>query len=231
MDMSVLSSTGLPTSSASSMAPMHSKDAMAGMSSTFSSSTRVTLWFTTWTTTTPTTYFLTIVFLFSLGILNRFLGALKSQLEKKWQAQRAINSNATPVASVEKSYDGGVRGHARQWSRALRQQQHRVRLEEVDGQENEPLSPAMQPQLAEEGASASSPPKSRTFWVANAPWSIKKDGSSAALEFVRALIGYILYVSFSCTLPRPQSSPTQDVGCHDLQHRLPFRCYWKRSAR
>ncbi|KAH7399145.1 Ctr copper transporter [Phaeosphaeria sp. MPI-PUGE-AT-0046c] len=175
------------------MDPMHSMNAMAGMSSTFSSSTRVTLWFTTWTTTTPATYFLTIVFLFLLGILNRFLGALKSQLEKKWQAQRSANSDAPHIGSVEKSYDGGARGHTRQWSRALRQQ--RVRLEEVDGQENEPLSPAMQPQHAEEGASTGSPPKTPTFWVANAPWSIKKDGTSASLEFVRALIGYVLMLA------------------------------------
>jgi hypothetical protein len=37
--------------------------------------------------------------------------------------------------------------------------------------------------------------RSRKFWVANAPWSIKKDGISAGLEFVRALIGYILCVA------------------------------------
>lgn len=171
------------------MTPMHSMAAMAGMSSTFSSSTRVTLWFNDWTTTSPATYFLTIVFLFSLGIFNRFLGALKSQLEKKWQVRQAMNSEATLVAGVEKPYHGGGRGHTRQWSRALRQKP--VRLEEVDGQENEPLSP-MQPQQAEEGASASSPAKSRTFWVANAPWSVKRDGISALLEFVRALIGYVL---------------------------------------
>jgi hypothetical protein len=166
---------------------MHSMAAMAGMSSTFSSSTRVTLWVTDWTTTTPATYFLTIVFLFSLGIFNRFLGAFKSQLEKKWQVRRPMNSEATHVAGAEKSYHGRSRGHTRQWSHALRQKP--VRFEEVDGQENEPLSPI---QYAAEDASASSPAKSRTFWVANAPWSVKKDGISALLEFVRALIGYIL---------------------------------------
>jgi hypothetical protein len=57
------------------------------MSSTFSGSTRVTLWFTEWTTTTTTTYVLTLFFLFSLGIVNRFLGALKTQLEVKWNVQ------------------------------------------------------------------------------------------------------------------------------------------------
>jgi hypothetical protein len=69
-----------------------------------------------------------------------------------------------------------------------------VRLEEPDGQETEPLSPAAQPQHVEEGTGAKRTPRSHRFWVANAPWSIKQDGISAVLEFVRALVGYILYV-------------------------------------
>jgi hypothetical protein len=68
-----------------------------------------------------------------------------------------------------------------------------VRLEEPDGMETEPLSPATQPQDTEGGSGRPSVAKSRKFWVATAPWSIKKDSISAALEFTRALIGYILY--------------------------------------
>ncbi|KAI8934957.1 hypothetical protein NX059_008623 [Plenodomus lindquistii] len=60
---------------------------MSAMSSTFSSSTCVTLWVSDWITTSIATYVLTNFFLFALGILNRFLGALKSQLEMKWKAQ------------------------------------------------------------------------------------------------------------------------------------------------
>jgi hypothetical protein len=78
-----------------------------------------------------------------------------------------------------------------------------VRLEEPDGQETEPLSPAAHPKQPEEGGGTKSILRSRKFWVANAPWSIKKDGISAGLEFVRALIGYVLLV-FSGTIdPEP----------------------------
>lgn len=189
MDMSSPSSVGAPSASStppmSSMSPM---DSMSGMSSTFSSSTRVTLWFTNWTTTTTTTYVLTVIFLFSLGLLNRFLGALKSQLERKWSAQHPNLRNE----HTEKSSEHTARGHVRQWSRALRPQP--VRLEEPEGQETEPLSPAPQPHQAEKGGASGLLARSRNFWVANAPWSIKRDGISAALESVRALVGYILYV-------------------------------------
>jgi hypothetical protein len=69
-----------------------------------------------------------------------------------------------------------------------------VRLEEPDGKETEPLSPAAQPHEVE-GNTEKLFFRSRKVWVANAPWSIKKDGISAGLEFVRALIGYILCVA------------------------------------
>jgi hypothetical protein len=188
--MSSLSSTGTPMPSASSMS------SMPGMSSTFSSGTRVTLWFTTWTTTTPLTYFLTMVFLFSLGMLNRFLGAFKSQLEKKWQDQQKFKNDASFPANVEKETTPGtrtqVRSHTRQWSRASRPQP--VRLEEPDGRETEPLSPEAQPHHIEDGTGAKPALRPHKFWVANSSWSIKKDGISAGLEFVRALVGYILYV-------------------------------------
>ncbi|KAF2023909.1 hypothetical protein EK21DRAFT_79880 [Setomelanomma holmii] len=165
---------------------------MSGMSSTFSASTRVTLWFTGWTTTSAATYFLTILFLFCLGMLNRFLGALKSQLERKWKVQSTSNG---PVVSnnVEKPGSEGIRGHARQWSRALWPQP--VRLEEPEGRETQPLSPAVQPFPANEKDVKLHSSNLRRFWVANAPWSIKRDGISAALEFMRALIGYILMLA------------------------------------
>jgi hypothetical protein len=129
-------------------------------------------------------------------MLNRFLGAFKSQLEKKWQDQQKLKSAAEFPASVEKIPEPTTRSHARShsrhWSLASRPQP--VRLEEPDGRETEPLSPAAQPQDVEDGTGAKSVPRPHKFWVANAPWSIKKDGISAALEFVRALVGYILYV-------------------------------------
>lgn len=110
-------------------------------------------------------------------MLNRFLGALKSQLERKWSETREIAH-----AKEEEHKKQSIRGHARQWSRALRQQQ-----------ETEPLSPTTKPLDAEKGESPGLTPRTRGFWVANAPWDLKRDGISAMLEFVRALIAYILY--------------------------------------
>ncbi|KAG9185172.1 hypothetical protein G6011_07716 [Alternaria panax] len=191
MDMPSATSTGARThmGAQSSISPMN----MSGMASTFSSSTRVTLWFTEWTTTTTATYVLTIFFLLFLGILNRFLSAFKSQLEMKWRIPEEVKSAISSIPNTEK-LDRSVRGHARQWSRALRQQP--LELDEKQRQEIEPLSPAESRLLAVEEAGISPdrsvPPKS--FWVVQAPWSIKTDGVSAALEFVRALIGYVLYV-------------------------------------
>lgn len=171
----------------SATTPMH---AMTGMSATFSSSTHVTLWFSDWTTTSPTTYFLAVFFLFALGMLNRFLGALKSQLDTKWKAHPDIVEQR---ASREKSVTETVRGHARGWSRALRQQSAPVRLVDQEGHEMEPLSPTTQ----SEAESAKPPPTSnKRFWIASAPWSAKRDGIGAVLEFTRALLGYTLYVLF-----------------------------------
>ncbi|KAI4632193.1 uncharacterized protein J4E87_001665 [Alternaria ethzedia] len=168
---------------------------MSGMASTFSSSTRVTLWFTEWTTTTTATYVLTIFFLFSLGIFNRFLSAFKSQLERKWRMQQQAESTSQFMPNTEKLVNHSVRGHARQWSRALRQQP--LELDDKDRQEIEPLSPVVpQPTAAEEtGITRGSTASRKTFWVAQAPWSAKKDGISAALEFSRALIGYVLMLA------------------------------------
>jgi hypothetical protein len=167
---------------------------MSGMASTFSSSTHVTLWFTEWTTTTTTTYVLTIFFLFFLGIFNRFLSAFKSQLDRKWKMQRETESITQSIPNTEKLVSHSVRGHARQWSRALWQQP--FELDDKDREEIEPLSPVVpQPLAAEEtGIAQDSAALRKSFWVAQAPWSVKRDGISATLEFVRALIGYVLYV-------------------------------------
>ncbi|KAF1955924.1 hypothetical protein CC80DRAFT_414608 [Byssothecium circinans] len=64
--------------------PASSAAPMPGMVNAFSADTRVTLWFTQWVTKTPTAYAFTLIFLFALGMFNRFLSALKSQLERRW---------------------------------------------------------------------------------------------------------------------------------------------------
>jgi hypothetical protein len=172
-------------------------------------------------------YSLAVIVLFSLGMLNRFLGALKSQLEKKWQDQRKLGNDIVHSASVVKeSFSNNRRGHTRQWSRAIRPQP--VRLEEPEGQETEPLSPAPLPREAEVGVGAKQTSNSGRFCVASAPWSLKEDGISAVLEFFRALIAYFLYFTTDelavvvCVL-----TSEQDAGCNDVQRWLPFCSHWE----
>lgn len=192
MDMSSPTSSGMQAHS-TPMPSMSTMDSMSGMSSTFSSSTRVTLWFTDWTTTTTATYVLTIFFLFFLGMFNRFLGALKIQLERKWKAQLESNNDTNTVNVGRNVGGGGLTGHVRRWSRALGPQFTRLDHHDRDlEQESEPLSPVPQRVRAggeDEKQQANKPARP---WVAHAPWSIKRDGISAGLEFIRALIGYIL---------------------------------------
>lgn len=213
MEVSTPTSTSAHTHHKSAASPQASIPAMgmSGMASTFSSSTHVTLWFTEWTTTTTATYVLTIFFFFFLGIFNRFLSALKSQLEMKWKGQHETKSTSPSIPNTEKlGHD--VRGHARQWSRAVRQQP--FDMDDKERQEIEPLSPA-EPRLVE--AEEIGLPRHRhvspkSFWIAQAPWSIRKDGISAALEFVRALIGYVLYV-FDEKCSKNDRNTDTSLGC------------------
>jgi hypothetical protein len=201
MDMNMALSSATSTSDhvhhMPSMGPQTSMSAtnMPGMASTFTTNTRVTLWFTEWTTTTTATYVLTIFFLFFLGIFNRFLRALKSQLDREWRKQRETKSTTQYSVHTETPVGRRMQGHARQWSRILRIQP--PRLEELDQEETEPLSPAPNLHGAEDKGVETDLGTSRRFWVANAPWSVKRDGMSAILEFTRALIGYILYAFYA----------------------------------
>jgi hypothetical protein len=171
------------TTSPTSVASMTSIGAMSGMASTFSVNTRVTLFFTEWTTTTPATYVLTIFFLFFLGMLNRFLGAVKSQLEMKWKAAPP-HYHYVRATGVDTTQAVVLRGHFRKWSQALGS----PNLAADHPEEIEPLSPAPGPTDEEKRM----PNQDKKFWIPSAPWSIKKDGVRAFLEFIRALIGYIL---------------------------------------
>jgi len=146
MEIPQASSLSMPSISA-----VPSMGSMPGMLPTFSSGARITLWFTDWTTTTTVTYVLSLIFLFSLGTLNRFLGALKSHLESKWSGQ--------PIAShtkdSKKAASCVVRIHARNRSTIFRPQAGRP--EEPEDQESEPLSPALQPDHADEGVTKGKP--------------------------------------------------------------------------
>jgi hypothetical protein len=136
---------------------------MTGMSSSFSTDTRVTLWFPEWTTTTPAAYAFTLIFLFSLGIFNRFLAALRAQLDRRWKTE--VNSAAQQSATAAYGDEDDAR---------------RLLTPALSGQEDE------QNEKYKE--------TNRSFWVPVAPFSVKRDGVRALLEFTRVLIAYVLYV-------------------------------------
>lgn len=73
-----------------------------------------------------------------------------------------------------------------------------VRLDDPERElESEPLSPAP-PQMRAEAEEVEKPvakKPSKKLWVASAPWSVKEDGIRASLEFIRALIGYVLMLA------------------------------------
>jgi len=141
-----------------------------------------------------TTYVLAIFLLFFLGVLNRFLGALKSQLEKRWNTQHRTETAFTLRVRAKKTVDSSIISHTRKWSHVLRAE-HRKR-EELDKEEVEPLTPTSADLLEDEESGIKANSKtSHGLWLAHAPWRIDRDGISAGLEFVRALIGYVLYVS------------------------------------
>ncbi|TID23293.1 Ctr copper transporter family protein [Venturia nashicola] len=172
------------------------------MPSTFSTNTELTLFFIGWKTNTPGAYFGTLIFLFALTFFTRFLGAWRRQLDLYW----------TRVAQEEIQ----KRQNA---SKKLKWEQHVKRRPES---QLLPLSP-VPPNCCDESGSISDDewddekrsdmaedsknsnrkslherddvPRSRKGWQASNPWTLRIDGPRALLEFVRALIGYMLMLA------------------------------------
>jgi hypothetical protein len=165
--------------------------AMGGMVGTFSASTRVTLFFSDWTTDTPAKYFGTLIFLFVVTFLNRFLGAWRSQLGHKW-----ANDAADARREVEQR-----RKYKRAVNRAKIERQSSESCHDGGGSdsssERAPLSP-YPPGLDVEtgGKKPSGPPQWMAVfggrWRAGNPWRMNIDVPRALLEGIRALIGYLL---------------------------------------
>ncbi|KAF1966703.1 hypothetical protein BU23DRAFT_543953 [Bimuria novae-zelandiae CBS 107.79] len=164
-----------------------------GMASTFSTSTRATLFFANWTTDTPAKYFGTLIFLFAVTLLNRFLGAWRSQLGHKW-----ANDAAEARRKLEQR-----REYRRSLNRANLEYQSPDCLEgDSDDTDTEkaPLSP-YPPGLDVEAAEKKrndTPTWMMVFggrWQAGNPWRVNIDLPRAFLEGVRALIGYLLMLA------------------------------------
>lgn len=201
---------------------------------TFTSSTQVTLLFSWWSTTTVTSYVLTLLVLFILVLLNRFLGILKLHLD-----QRPINkdhgSNEPPKLNLPPSRWA--------WNRRSKDRVSPLlpRMDENDDSERYGAfqsAPLLQPT-----AQISSDRLERRPYVdlqpllfrSRRPWSWKKDGAISVIEGLRAFIGYALMLAvmtynigvlcaiiagivvIELLLGRfsPTSSGWQDGACHD----------------
>ncbi|KAJ6030562.1 uncharacterized protein N7446_000373 [Penicillium canescens] len=167
------------------------------MASTFSASTEVTILFTGWTTSTPTRYILTLILLFLLAVLNRFLGALKFQLEQSWNHRNPIPP-ALKLTAIHSRRDI-----------------HKAKLSplpnymRVHGCEDEAIEETRPVAYDddERGRSATHPLERGAplrkwsyrvrlpSWEASGRWSLRKDGVRGLLELARALIGYLLMLA------------------------------------
>ncbi|KAJ5427163.1 hypothetical protein N7465_002233 [Penicillium sp. CMV-2018d] len=170
-------------------------DMEMNMPSVFSASTEITILFTGWTTSTTTQYVFTLTFLFILAIFNRFLGALKFQLEKSW-------SQHTPSPSTLLLRPVNTRQNIRKAKLSPLPDYMRVHADEEDEEETLPVSNndnetqnASIRHLKEDGIrNRTSLTRLLPSWKASGTWSFRKDGTRALLECARALIGYFLWV-------------------------------------
>jgi len=162
-----------------------------GMMGTFSTSTKVTLFFSDWTTDTPAKYFGTLIFLFIVTLLNRFLGAWRSQLGHKW-----ANDAADARRKVKQR-----REYKRTFTMAKLERQSSDMCYDGEGEdsstERAPLSPFPPGTDVEAGEKKRSgtPKWMAVFggrWRAGNPWRVNIDVPRALLEGTRALIGYLL---------------------------------------
>jgi hypothetical protein len=174
---------------------------MSGMPSTFTVNTRVTLWFTGWTTTTTAAYVSSLFFIFILGLFSRLLGALKSQLGRRWREKQDIVRASSDVFNVEKVDRHDFHHRSRKWYHAFSTRPSRPEGEQQQ-HEIEPLSPTTQGAQAMGEDVEGSRQQRRRPWTACAPWNVKKNGINAILEVVQSLIGYLLYVQCVMLLPR-----------------------------
>ncbi|KAL2859519.1 Ctr copper transporter [Aspergillus pseudodeflectus] len=192
------------------------------MSSTFRASTTITLFFSSWTTTSPFTYTATLIFLFLLAFLNRFLTALRFQLESA-DARSTEYSTSIPILEPPKSRRRGLgvripKARLSPLPVYMRVENDRDKdrdCEEAIDSEEEVRLALHVPSLGENEEEEKSGSGARTTripawsriqgffpsviptwkWKESAPWSPRQDGSRAMLEGVRAFMGYILMLA------------------------------------
>ncbi|KGO41492.1 Retrieval of early ER protein Rer1 [Penicillium expansum] len=168
------------------------------MPSVFSASTEITILFTGWTTSTTTQYVFTLSFLFLLAIFNRFLGALKFQLEKSWSQHNSSPSAlllapVNPRQSIRKAKLSPLPDYMHVHGD---EDPEEVTLP-VSNNENETRSTSLRYLKGDGVRNRSSLKRLLPSWKASGTWSLRKDGTR----------GYICYF-----LHRMLSVMTFNVG-------------------
>ncbi|KAL4790501.1 Ctr copper transporter [Aspergillus venezuelensis] len=169
------------------------------MPMTFTSSTKVTFFFESWTTRSVWTYLLALFLFFSLAFLNRFLAAFRFQLEHVPQASGHVAVLAPPktrrlskarlsplpryiqidndeIDAETWRQDETCHGSTNNGQGRLDPEDRRNRISRVCAYLRRLVSRL---------------PK----WTPNAPWNWRRDGIRALLEGLRALIGYMLMLA------------------------------------
>jgi hypothetical protein len=160
-------------------------DVNMNMPAVFSTSTQITVLFTGWTTSTATQYVLTLVFLFLLAILNRFLSALKFQLEQSW-AHNDSTRTLNPAPIHRRDIQKAKRSPLPTYMRVNRNE---------DPEEESPLNDdtdKITTGLLEKDSRKRVSLKQLFSWKASGHWSLWTDGTRALIESVRASIGFLL---------------------------------------
>ncbi|KAJ5282790.1 Retrieval of early ER protein Rer1 [Penicillium chrysogenum] len=180
----------VPFSFGKTRAPM---DMDMNMPAVFSASTEITILFTGWTTSTTTQYIFTLTFIFILAIFNRFLGALKFQVERSW------SQNTSPPTLLLAPVN--PRQNIRKAKLSPLPDYMRIHGDE-DEEETLPVSNNNETRSTTTRSLKRDGPRKRMSltcmlpsWKASGTWSLRKDGTRALLECVRALIGYFLMLS------------------------------------
>ncbi|KAE8136130.1 hypothetical protein BDV38DRAFT_250650 [Aspergillus pseudotamarii] len=146
-----------------------------------------------------TTYLLTLAFLFLLAWFNRFLGALKFQLENTTNSTRA---SGLPVPIL------GQPPAAHRYRKISKDRvsplPRYIQVNANDPFERPSPPPSSPPPSHEDERSELVPSSTRPSrvrrgfkilfgeWTPSGPWSWQQDGGRSLLEGIRALLGYVL---------------------------------------
>jgi hypothetical protein len=174
---------------------LHRNDAGDGMSmnmpAIFISSTTVTLFFSSWTTTSTLTCVLALSVLFSLAFLNRFLAALRFQLQSRRPIISDIPILRPPLAG---RYGNIPKARLSPLPAYMRVEGEGEEAATGNGEEEAGLVSETAPTERTDILSRLRRGISRRLpsWMPSAPWNLQGDGAWALLEGFRAFVGYIL---------------------------------------